>query len=154
MKKPDYPTEYLIFGLLFMIDNRLQTVGDGFFEEITARQWFLLAMLELFDKAPTLGALSEAMGCTHQNTRQLAARLERSGLVKLERDERDGRRLRIKATGKSKQLGEKYREKQEFFMQTLFQDINKPQKEALLAALEKLIENLEGMEAAQWKSES
>lgn len=72
---PAYRAEYLLFGALLAYGNRLQALGDGFYREVTTKQWFLLACLELFEAPPTLGELADAMGCSHQNTKQLALKL-------------------------------------------------------------------------------
>jgi len=46
--------KYALFGLFFAFNNRLQTVGDMFYEEITCKQFFLLACMNLYtEEAPT-----------------------------------------------------------------------------------------------------
>ena len=45
---------YALFGLFFAFHNRLQAAGDSFYEEITCKQFFLLACMNLYpDEAPT-----------------------------------------------------------------------------------------------------
>ena len=55
----------------------------------------LLACLELFEAPPTLGELADALGCSHQNTKQLALKLAAKRYVRLVRDEADARRTRV-----------------------------------------------------------
>ena len=85
-RMPAYGAEYLLFGALLAYGNRLQVLGDGFYTEVTTKQWFLLACLELFEAPPTLGEVAGAMGCSHQNAKQLALKLAQKGYVLLRRD--------------------------------------------------------------------
>lgn len=150
MHLPDYDPPYLVFGLLQSIGNRLQVLGDGFYQEITAKQWFLLAALELFpDGPPTLGQLARAMGTSHQNAKQLALKLEAKGYVELLRDERDRRRCRVRATAQSKALCRVYQEKQSAFIGRLFAGCPPGQTQAALAVLRRVFDNMD-----QWEKES
>lgn len=145
MKLPDYDVEYLLFGTLLVIGNKLQVLGDNFFEEITAKQWFVLCMLEIFgDRHPTLKELSEAMGSSHQNVKQLVLKLEKKGYLQLREDEEDRRKMRIIATQQTKVLAQKYGEKQQEFMKNLFRDMDNKDLSGTLRTLTKLIENMEG----------
>lgn len=42
--------KYALFGLFFAFHNRLQAVGDSFYEEITCKQFFLLACMNLYQE--------------------------------------------------------------------------------------------------------
>lgn len=95
LRMPAYGAEYLLFGALLAYGNRLQVLGDGFYTEVTTKQWFLLACLELFEAPPTLGEVAGAMGCSHQNAKQLALKLAQKGYVLLRRDAADARRTRV-----------------------------------------------------------
>ena len=64
--------KYALFGLFFAFNNRLQTVGDMFYEEITCKQFFLLACMNLYpDEAPTANELAKTMGTTRQNVKEI-----------------------------------------------------------------------------------
>lgn len=95
LRMPAYGAECLLFGALLAYGNRLQVLGDGFYTEVTTKQWFLLACLELFEAPPTLGEVAGAMGCSHQNAKQLALKLAQKGYVLLRRDAADARRTRV-----------------------------------------------------------
>lgn len=145
---PNIERKYIIFALYFMISNRLQTIGDAFFEEVSTKQWFVLLVLSniLNDHAPTLNELSEVVGSSHQNVKQLALKLEQKGYVELKKDEKDARRLRIILTPKSYEFQKIYEGKSEDFMNELFRDIDNEDMEATLRVLLTLKEHLEGME--------
>ena len=42
--------KYALFGLFFAFHNRLQSVGDSFYDEITCKQFFLLACMSTYSK--------------------------------------------------------------------------------------------------------
>jgi len=146
MQIPDYEEDYLLFGMLFVLGNKLQAIGDVFFDEISSKQWFMLVCLELLSsKSPTINELSEVMGSSHQNVKQIALKLEKSGFVKLEKDEEDRRKLRISMTDQCKNFGKKYEEKEKVFMQQLFSDIPKEDLSIVVKTLLKLEENMEDL---------
>ena len=90
------PPRMGLFGLLFSFMNRLQSVGDLFYEEITCKQFFLLACMNLYkDEPPTANELAETMGCSRQNVKQILDSLEKKGLLVLKQDENDRRKQRI-----------------------------------------------------------
>ncbi len=66
------PPQMGLFGLLFAFMNRLQAAGDAFYEEITCKQFFLLACMNLYqDEAPTANEMAETMGCSRQNVKEI-----------------------------------------------------------------------------------
>ena len=81
MKLEDYDSRHLLFAALFMTSNRLQSIGDRFNEEITSKQWFLLAALNTFEYAPTFNELSSLMGSSHQNVKQIALKLQQTRMT-------------------------------------------------------------------------
>jgi DNA-binding MarR family transcriptional regulator len=146
MNIPDFDDEHLIFGLLFMLGNRLQVVGDKFYDEISSKQWFVLLMLNLFGEIhPTMNELSEAVGSSHQNVKQLVLKLEQKGYVELYSDDADKRKCRVKMTDRCDEINQKYRNKQNEFMKTLFSGIDRETLKATSKALVKLEENMEMM---------
>lgn len=146
LRIPDYADEYLLFGLLFMTNNRLQAIGDQFFEEITVKQWFAIAMLETFEtEDPTLNALAELMGSSHQNVKQIVLKLQEKGYVELYTDLFDKRKMRIRTTALCKDLGRNYQEKIVHFMETLFQNVEADELKHAVKVLIQLQENCRGM---------
>lgn len=146
MKFPDFDDRYTVFGMLFVLGNRLQVIGDRFYEEITAKQWFVLVMLELLgENHPDLNGLSEAVGSSHQNVKQLVLKLEQKGYVELYTDESDKRKCMIRITDKCDEIRVKYRGRQNKFMQTLFEGIEPETLKHAANAMLKLEENMEMM---------
>lgn len=92
-----------IFGNLFLLANRLQVVSDQYLnnDNITTKQWLLLAAIGQFkDTSPTLSEVSEMIGCSRQNIKQLALKLEKNGFIKITKDEKDTRANKLILTEK------------------------------------------------------
>jgi len=134
---------FALFGYFFAMSNRLQTVGDRFYEEITCKQFFLMICLRLFENgAPTINELSEIMGCSHQNVKSIAGKLEEKGYLEIRPDSDDARKLRIRLTNKADSLAKKYQKKEVDFIDMLFTGISDKQIEITFKTLEKMEENI------------
>lgn len=134
---------FALFGYFFAMSNRLQTVGDRFYEEITCKQFFLMICLRLFENgAPTINELSEIMGCSHQNVKSIAGKLEEKGYLEIRPDSDDARKLRIRLTSKADSLARKYQKKELDFIDMLFTGISDKQIETTFKTLEKMEENI------------
>ncbi len=134
---------FALFGYFFAMSNRLQTVGDRFYEEITCKQFFLMICLRLFENgAPTINELSEIMGCSHQNVKSIAVKLEEKGYLEIRPDSDDARKLRIRLTNKADSLAKKYQKKEVDFIDMLFTGISDKQIETTFKTLEKMEENI------------
>ena len=110
-----------LFGLFFAFGNRLQTAGDAFYEEITCKQFFLLICMSLFEEAPTLSELSEVMGSSHQNVKQIVNKLERDGFLSTYTDEKDRRKVRVVPNDKLAILSKKYEGKEIEFLNRFYE---------------------------------
>jgi len=140
---------YALFGLLFALQNRLQAVGDTFYDEITCKQFFLMACMNLFQgEAPTVQDLAQVMGSSHQNVKQILNKLVKKGFVRVEPDEEDRRKLRISLTEYAALTGEKYRLKEEEFMKGLFDGVEAKEAKQAFLTLSKLEVNLMKLRAA------
>ena len=134
---------FALFGYFFAMSNRLQTVGDRFYEEITCKQFFLMICLRLFENgAPTINELSEIMGCSHQNVKSIAGKLEEKGYLEIRPDSDDARKLRIRLTSKADSLAQKYQKKELDFIDMLFTGISDKQIETTFKTLEIMEENI------------
>ena len=132
-KTDKIPDEAMIFGLLLIISNKMDTLLERELQEfdVTTKQWFLSETINsLFDSPPTLKEAAYAMGSSHQNIKQVALKLQQKGLLALEKDKNDARVTRLNMTEKS--LG--------FWKQT---DIKRTRD-----LLEKLLSNLAEIENA------
>lgn len=94
----DMPPQAFLLGLLSAFDNRYQAAADAFFKEITWKQFFAIICINLCKEAPTINELSDVMGCSHQNVKQILLRLEKKGFISTVEDEKDKRKQRIYVT--------------------------------------------------------
>ncbi len=96
----DMPPQAFLLGLLSAFDNRYQAAADAFFREITWKQFFAVICINLCKEAPTINELSDVMGSSHQNVKQILLKLEKKGFVSTVLDEKDRRKQRISVTDK------------------------------------------------------
>ncbi len=103
----DMPPQAFLLGLLSAFDNRYQAAADAFFKEITWKQFFAIICINLCREAPTINELSDVMGSSHQNVKQILLRLERKGFVSTIADAKDKRKQRIIVTDEARTFLEK-----------------------------------------------
>ena len=143
------PPQFGLFGLLFAFMNRLQAAGDSFYEEITCKQWFLLACMNLYSKeAPTANELAETMGCSRQNVKEILNALVKKEILVLKQDENDKRKQRIYFTSKQKKLAKKYQNKEMEFLKLLYKDISEKEIRSVFKIISKMEKNLMETEVA------
>lgn len=145
----DLYREKIIYGSIFFFANRLQVVMDRFLREqgITSKQWFLTVTIqEFFKEPPTLNEVSRAMGSSYQNVKQLALKLEEKGFLKIEKDSKDRRVLRLKLTQESQIFWESREDESKNFLLSFFKGLSQEELNYMYSGFEKLGENLERLD--------
>ncbi len=137
---------YYLFGMLAAFANRMQTVGDSVFEEITWKQWFALLSTSILQPAPSISQVADFVGTSHQNMKRLLLRLQSTGLVQLEKDETDQRRILVTLTEEVEAFEEKYRQSNSRFMDGLFAGISDDNLSTARLVLDQLYRNLMAIE--------
>ena len=94
----DMPPQAFMLGLLSAFDNRFQACADRLFQEITWKQFFAIICVKICKEKPTINELSEVMGSSHQNVKQILLKLESKGFVSMIPDKEDRRKQRIVLT--------------------------------------------------------
>lgn len=89
----------LLFAGVFIQENRLHAVFDRN-NDMSVKQWLLLAVCQAYDSPPDLSSLADTMGCSRQNVKKIALCLERDGYIELQKSEKDGRALCVRRTEK------------------------------------------------------
>lgn len=136
-------TQFHILRYITELSNQLQTQGDALYQEMSSKQYYLLCYVDDFSpECPTLGQLADAMGTSHQNTRQLVRKLEQKGYVTLLPDADDRRKTRVSLTEKSAGLWEKYQAVQNRYTNSLFEDFSQEELSAMLSNLEKVLHRI------------
>lgn len=146
-KLHDIDERYRVFGMIFLLSNKLETVGNTFLGELTTKQWFfMLVLTTFFESPPTLSQLANQMGTSHQNSKQLAIRLQEKGFLSIEKDEQDNRVLRIVSTWKIKKYVKIRQDKDHHFIEDFFGVLTKLEIKELDKILFKLMDNIQTIE--------
>ncbi|MGI6711144.1 MAG: MarR family winged helix-turn-helix transcriptional regulator [Bacillota bacterium] len=150
-KSNKVPDEAMIFGLLLIISNKMNTLLEREFKEfnVTTKQWFLSETINsLFDAPPTLKEVATAMGSSHQNVKQVAIKLQEKGLLMLEKDKKDARVTRLKMTEQSYDFWKRTDPKGALFRERMFKEMDANDIARTRHLLEKLLSNLAEIENA------
>lgn len=151
--KIDILTKEYIFGSIFLLASRLQTLGDAFLEHLTLKQWLLLMMIFNMNKEqPSVTEIAESIGGTRQNVRRMLEILSAKGYVSLCVNEHNKRNLSITLTEKTLLFFTEFEAKSAAFLEQLFDGIHSEQQESTRITVETLFNNLERMEAEYEKS--
>ena len=142
----EIPAREYLFGSIFLLANRLQTLGDGYLEEVTLKQWLLLIMIHVMDRdQPSVTEVADFMGSTRQNVRKMLEGLEGKSFVTLSANSLDRRTLSVALTPKTEQLFVRFQAKGDAFLDRLFDGIPPEDLEATRRTVEALFENMERM---------
>ena len=137
---------YRIFGILFLLSTKLETIGNSFLGELTTKQWFfMLTLTNFFDTPPTLSQLATQMGTSHQNAKQLAIKLQDKGFLSIEKDVQDNRILRLVVTEKIQEYVSMRQDRDHYFIEEFFKVLTKNEIKSLDESLLKLLDNIQDM---------
>lgn len=136
---------YFLLGLLSEFNNRYQAKADTFFEEMSWKQFFAIICIDLCKEAPTLKALSELMGSSHQNVKQILLKLEKNGFVEMRVDEEDKRKQRIFLTEKTRAFCKEHDEGSTRIVSQIFAGIDEKDLETTIKTIIQMDMNLKGV---------
>ena len=136
---------YFLLGLLSEFNNRYQATADTFFEEISWKQFFAIICIGLYKEAPTLKELSELMGSSHQNVKQILLKLESKGFVEMLPDKKDKRKQRIFWTEKTRVFCKEHDEESTVIVGKIFEGIDPKNIEITIKTILQMDENLKGV---------
>lgn len=139
----------MIFGSLFTVSNMLQKLMDKKLAsfDMTSKQWFMTAIIEyFFETAPSLNELAKLMGYSHQNVKQIVLKLEKRGFVKIEKDKKDQRALRISLTEKSYSFWRDREHQADKFVEKMFMGLNDSELSHASRVMQVITNNLKGMD--------
>lgn len=143
-----------IFGSIFTLANRLQVLGDKFDENLTMKQWLLLASITTInEKAPTISEIANVIGYSRQNVKKTASILEREGFITFQKDITDARILRIILTEKCEYFFKQREQRELEFLEQLYDGFDTNLVTGLFQGLTKLAENMMEMEKQYAKDE-
>jgi len=128
------------FALLIDLGTKLQVLVDRHLEPsgFTTRQWFLCVVLEQAGYGLGLREVALKMGTSHQNAKQLALKLERKGYLRIERDPKDARALRLSLTEACRAYWARREKEDREILKTVFRRLSAARIRSLHAALRDL----------------
>ena len=141
----DMPPQAFLLGLLSAFDNRFQAAADAFLKEITWKQFFAVICINLCKEPPTLNELSDVMGSSHQNVKQILLRLEKKGFVSTVADEKDKRKQRITVTGEARRFMEendKNGQQSQYIIGRIFDGVDEASLTATIQTIMRMERNL------------
>lgn len=134
---------FFLIGLLSAFDNRYQAKADSFFEEISWKQFFAIICINLCKESPTIKELSEIMGSSHQNVKQILNKLESKDFIQVITDEEDKRKQRIILTDKTRAFCMEHDEGSKRVVGKIFEGINEEDIITVVKTILRMEKNLE-----------
>ena len=134
---------FFLLGLMSAFDNRYQAKADSFFEEISWKQFFAIICINLCKESPTIRELSEIMGSSHQNVKQILNKLESKNFIQVITDEEDKRKQRIILTDKTRAFCTEHDEGSKRVVGKIFEGINEEDIITVVKTILQMEKNLE-----------
>ena len=127
------------FRLIVVLAQRLRTLMDQRLraDGLTTQQAALTTIIDAIGE-PTLSQAAAALGTTHQNARQLAAALQRKGMLVIEPDPADGRVKKLRTTGRSREYWQQRSMDDQRYVLEWFAALSAPEARTLFELLLRL----------------
>ncbi|MBO7450209.1 MAG: MarR family transcriptional regulator [Clostridiales bacterium] len=140
------PSSYYLLGLLSAFENRFQAMADNAMKEISWKQFFAVICINLCKEPPTLKELSEVLGSSHQNVKQILLKLEKKGFVEFRSDDDDKRKQRIFLTKQCQEFCEKNNDMSIKIMDKMFSGISEKDLKTTISTITRIEKNLTEVE--------
>lgn len=138
------PSSYFLLGLLSAFENRFQAMADKVMGEISWKQFFAIICINMCKEPPTLKELSDIIGSSHQNLKQILIKLEKKGFIGFKTDDSDKRKQRIYLTDHCREFCNKNDDVSKTIMGRMFDGISKKDLETTIKTITKIEGNLKG----------
>ena len=136
------PLNYYLLGLLSAFQNRFQVVADSAMQEISWKQFFAIICINMCKEPPTLRELSDILGSSHQNVKQILLKLEKKDFIRFQADEKDKRKQRIILTERCLEFCEKNDEMSKDIMKKMFAGISEEELSQTIGTIVKIDNNM------------
>ena len=143
MKIPENK-QFILFGGIFVLANKLQAVADKTVQGLSTKQWFLLRSLSdmPMEQPPTITLLAKTTDTSRQNTSKMLEVLQRQGYVDLQYNELDHRSQSVVLTDKGTQILRQMAQNSVPFFTELFSNLTTQECEVAAEVVVKLIKKL------------
>lgn len=136
--------QQFIFGIIFLLANKLQLLGDKVTGEITLKQWFLLNILsQMEEEFPNYNDIAGAVGTSRQNVSKMISALNKKGMVELKPSETDQRAIYVTLTQKSLKYFESKDDAGNLLLDKLFAGFSTEETEQIAFLLGRILQNAE-----------
>ena len=139
------PSSYYLIGLLSAFENRFQAMADSMMQEISWKQFFAIICINMCKEPPTLSELSDILGSSHQNVKQILLKLEKKDFIRFEQDEEDKRKQRIVLTKSCRKFCEKNDDMSQKTMMGMFEGIPEKDIKTTINTIITIEKNLKGL---------
>lgn len=137
------PTSYYLLGLLSAFENRFQAVADASMKVVSWKQFFAIICINLCKTPPTLRELSDILGSSHQNVKQILLKLQQKGFVEFVPDKSDRRKQRIVLTERCLRFCEENDKRSQLIMSQMFYGIPEEDLRATIRTITSIGKNLD-----------
>jgi DNA-binding MarR family transcriptional regulator len=138
------PPEYFLLGLLSAFENRFQALADNVMKEISWKQFFAIICINMCKEPPTLKELSDILGSSHQNVKQILLKLEKKNFIQFQTDDADKRKQRIVLTDHCREFCERNDEMSKSIMEKMFDGVTEKEVATTIQTIIKIEKNLRG----------
>ena len=138
----EIPSNYYLLGLLSAFENRFQAMADNVMKKISWKQFFAIICINLCREAPTIKELSDVLGSSHQNVKQILLKLEKKGFIQFQPDEADKRKQRIVLTDTCRDFCDRNNEMSISIMEKMFEGILDEDIQTTIQTIVKIEKNL------------
>ncbi len=140
------PSNYYLLGLLSAFENRFQAMADNTMQEISWKQFFAIICINMCKKPPTLKELSDVLGSSHQNVKQILLKLEKKNFIRFQTDEADKRKQRIVLTDHCREFCERNDGMSRSIMEKMFDGIPEEDVATTIRTVIRIEKNLRSCE--------
>ncbi|MCR4703179.1 MAG: MarR family transcriptional regulator [Saccharofermentans sp.] len=136
------PSSYYLLGILSAFENRFQAMADNMIKEISWKQFFAVICINMCKDPPTLKELSDILGSSHQNVKQILIKLKNKGFIEFKTDVEDKRKQRIVLTKRCMNFCEKNNDVSIQIMAKMFDGISEKDIQTTIKTITKIEKNL------------
>ena len=142
-----------IFASIFILANKLQTLGDKVVDYMSMKQWLLIAAITKSGKASlNISELAETIGTSYQNVKKMAVILEKQGFLSIDKNPSDAREVLISLTELCEEYFSRREDIEREFLLSIFGGIDEKTISNLYNGILRLHENIKLFDKKELRS--
>ena len=136
------PSSCFLLGLISAFENRFQAMADKSMNDISWKQFFAIICINMCKEPPTINKLSEVLGSSHQNVKQILLKLEKKGFIKFVTDSNDKRKQRLILTKECMDFCEKNSSNSFEVINIMFRNVSEKDLKTTINTIMKIENNM------------